>query len=208
MRPELVRKAIVWSVLSVAWALIAGLTSVIAGIAASSVALVGFGASSIVDGSASVVLVWRFRHESAGTRHVEDVERRAARAVGIALALVALYLVVGAIAALVRGEGPHRTPFGTALAAASLVVLPILAARKIALAGKLGSQALRSDGVLSAVGASLAGATLLGLGLNAAFGWWWTDAFAALALAAVLLREARTALTISPHEPPPAIEEA
>jgi divalent metal cation (Fe/Co/Zn/Cd) transporter len=202
VRSELVRKAVLWSVLSVAWALVAGATSVVAGIVASSVALVGFGASSIVDGSASVVLVWRFRHESAGTRHVEEVERHAARAVGAALATVATYLVVGAVIALVRGEGPHRTPFGSALAGASLLVLPILAARKIDLAGKLGSQALRSDGVLSAVGASLAAATLLGLALNATLGWWWTDAFAALALAMVLLREARAALTISPHERP------
>ena len=202
-RSELVGTAILWSVLSVCWAGLAGGASIVAGLAAASVALVGFGASSLVDGTASVVLVWRFRHERAGTRRVEHVERTAARVLGVALLVIAAYLAVGGVLALARGTGPDRTVFGAILAGASVCVLPVLAVRKIGLGRALGSQALRSDGVLSGVGASLAAATLLALVLDAAVGWWWCDAVAALALAGVLAREARTALTIAPHEHPP-----
>ena len=57
-------------------------SSLAAGIASSSVALVAFGANSVLDAMASAVLVWRFRHErSGGDAHA--VERRAAIAVGV-----------------------------------------------------------------------------------------------------------------------------
>jgi divalent metal cation (Fe/Co/Zn/Cd) transporter len=53
---------------------------------------------------------------------------------------------------------------------------------------------LRADGVLSAAGAILAAATLAGLALSEGLDWWWADSTAALAIAAVLLREGSLAL--------------
>ena len=76
------------------------------GCSAESVALVGFGLDSLVDGAVSVILVWRFRHERLSTRSVEELERRAARVVGVALALIAVYLAVRGVAALAEGAGP------------------------------------------------------------------------------------------------------
>ena len=74
--------AVSWCALSVAWAGIAGSTALIAGLVAGSVALIGFGADSIIDGSASAVLVWRFNAERSADSHSHAVERRAARLVG------------------------------------------------------------------------------------------------------------------------------
>lgn len=193
-RSQLLHRAIVWSRLSVAWALVAGVTSIVAGVVAGSIALVGFGASSVVDGSASIVLIWRFHTERSAPHRVEHVEHLAARAIGVALLTVSTYLVVGTLVSLHAGRGPERTPAGLALAASSMVVLPVLATRKIAIARGLRSRALRSDGVLSAAGALLAAATLLGLVLDAALHWWWSDAVAALVIAAVLIREGVTVL--------------
>jgi divalent metal cation (Fe/Co/Zn/Cd) transporter len=57
--------------------------------------------------------------------------------------------------------------------------------------GKVGleSRALRGDGILSLTGAVLAGITLASLALNDALRWWWSDAVAALVIAAFMLRE-------------------
>jgi hypothetical protein len=80
-----------WCAISVAWATFAGVSSLVAGLASSSVALVAFGANSLLDATASAVLVWRFRHERAGgDAHL--VERRAAMAVGVVMAGVGVYL--------------------------------------------------------------------------------------------------------------------
>ena len=178
-----------WSALSLTWASLVGVTSLIAGLAVSSVALVGFGANSILDGSASAVLLWRFRHERLATADAIAVERRAAIAVGTAMIGVALYLSVSAISALSTHSVPDRSAIGIVLTAASVFVFPVLARAKLRLAAPLGSTALRGDGVLSLAGAILAAATLASLILDAAFDWWWADAVAALLISGLLLAE-------------------
>lgn len=182
-------RAVWWCVLSVGWAVVAGAMAVVAGVLVGSIALLGFGADLIVDGSASAVLVWRFNAEREGASNAASVERRAARVVGGILVLIGLYLAVAAVVALANHSHPQRTVVGIALTAASLLVLPVLARAKLRLAGQLGSSALRGDGVLSLAGAALAGATLAGLLAESAFGWWWADALAALVIAGTLLRE-------------------
>jgi divalent metal cation (Fe/Co/Zn/Cd) transporter len=162
---------------------------VIAGLAASSLALVGFGANSTLDGAASAVLVWRFRHERGGAADPDAVERRAAAGVGAAMVAVALYLGVSAVNALASHSEPEGSGVGVALTAASVLVLPVLARAKLRLAAPLQSPALRGDGVLSLAGAVLAAATLVSLVLEAAFDWWWADATAALAISAALAIE-------------------
>ena len=193
-RHDLVVSAIRWSAVSVAWGVLVGATSLGAGVSAESVALVGFGLDSLVDGAVSVILVWRFRHERLSTRSVEELERRAARLVGVALALIAVYLAVRGVAALAEGAGPESSPLGLALTTASVVFLPVLSRAKLRLARPLESQALRADGILTAAAAALAAATLLALAADAALGWWWADSVAALLIAATLLRESTLTL--------------
>jgi divalent metal cation (Fe/Co/Zn/Cd) transporter len=173
----------------VAWALLVAVTSLAAGFAANSTALVGFGLSSFVDGTASSILVRRFRHERLDVRPTDELERRAAQTIGVILLLIAGYLAVRAISALADGSGPESSSLGVLLTGASMLVLPVLAGAKLRLAGPLESHALRADGILSAAGAILAVATLMGLLLNTTLDWWWTDSVAALMIAAVLLRE-------------------
>jgi divalent metal cation (Fe/Co/Zn/Cd) transporter len=193
-------EAIRWCALSVAWAMIVGVAALVAGFAAGVIALVGFGADSIVDGSASAVLVWRFRHERSTRRASDLVERRAARVVGAVLVVIGLYVSVSAVTALAGHSEPERSTAGVVLSAASILVLSVLARAKLRLAGLLSSPALRGDGVLSLAGAALATVTLASLVLTAAFGWWWSDAVAALAIALVLLREGGRVLASSQRE--------
>jgi divalent metal cation (Fe/Co/Zn/Cd) transporter len=196
-RHRLLHAATRWSALSLAWASLVGVTSLIAGVAVSSIALIGFGANSVLDGSASAVLVWRFRHEHLGTADADAVERRAALAVGAAMIGVGLYLCGGAINALAGHSEPERTAVGLALTAASVCVFPVLARAKLRLAAPLHSPALRGDGVLSLAGAVLAGVALTSLLLDAAFDWWWADAAGALLISAMLLGEGSRTIAVS-----------
>jgi len=173
----------------VAWAALVGVSSLVAGLVASSVALVAFGANSILDGTASGVLVWRFRHERPGA-DVAAVERRAALAVGIVMIAVALWIAASAVSALAAHSVPEASLVGIVLTTASLLVLPVLARAKLRLVAPLRSPGLRGDGVLSFAGAVLAAATLLSLVLDASLDWWWADAIAALLISALLLVEA------------------
>lgn len=180
--------AVKWCAASVAWASLAGGSSLVAGVASSSVALVAFGANSLLDATASGVLVWRFRHErSGGDAH--SVERRAGIAVGLVMAGVGLYLAARAISALIDHSAPESSLVGLVLTAASALVLSVLSLVKLRLATALESPGLRGDGVLSLAGAVLATATLLSLLLEAELDWWWTDSVAALLIAAVLVVE-------------------
>ena len=54
--------------------------------------------------------------------------------------------------------------------------------------------------MLSLAGAALATVTLASLVLDAAFGFWWSDAVAALVIALVLLREGGRILAPSQRE--------
>ena len=188
-RSNELRRAVWWCASSVAWAVLAGATALIVGVMVGSVALIGFGGDSIVDGGASAVLVWRFSAERSASSHADIVERRAARLVGAILVLIGVYLAVASLIALANHSQPEQTALGVALTAASIVVLPVLAQAKLRLAAQLTSSALHGDGVLSLAGAALATATLVSLLVDSAFGWWWADAVAALLIAATLLRE-------------------
>jgi divalent metal cation (Fe/Co/Zn/Cd) transporter len=183
------------SVASVIWAMAVGIAAVAAGAAARSVALVAFGIDSLVDGSASILLTWRFSLEGQSPDRAAGAEYLALRLVGVALLSAAAFVSAQAIMDLINRSGPSPTTVGLALAGASVLVLPLLAVIKLRLAGSLGSAALRGDGVLSAAGACLAAAALLGLILAGTFGWWWADSTAALIIATALAWEGWRALS-------------
>lgn len=160
--------------------------AIAAGILAGSVALIGFGIDSGIEGVASVVIIWRF----TGARMLSDAaEGRAQKLVALQFFLLAPYVGFEAIQALVDGDRPEVSPVGMVLTASSLIGMPLLGVAKQRVAATLGSQATHGEGTQNLLCAYLAGAVFLGLAGNALFGWWWLDAVAALAIAAVAARE-------------------
>jgi divalent metal cation (Fe/Co/Zn/Cd) transporter len=71
--------------------------------------------------------------------------------------------------------------------------MPLLARAKRRVGRQLGSRATESEGQQNMICAYLSIALLVGLGANAAFGWWWADPLAGLVIAAVAIREGRGA---------------
>lgn len=193
-RSDSLRTAVRLSSLSVLWNATAGVAAAVAGVLAGSLALLGFGLDSMVDGAASCVLIWRFSAEGRDPDRAEALEHVAARVVGITLGVIGLYVGVRAVVALAAGSEPGTSPAGLAVAAASMLALPPLAMAKRRTAARLGSRALRGDSVLTAIGAALAAATLADLAVSRGLGWWWADSVVALGVAGVLAREALAVL--------------
>lgn len=163
-----------------------GAVALVAGILAGSIALVGFGIDSAVEGLASVVIVWRF----TGSRlHSERAEQRAQQLVAAQFFLLAPYVTAEALHRLVAAERPETSWLGIGLTASSLAVMPVLGVAKRRLARQLGSAATRGEGTQNLLCAYLAAAVLAGLLGNTLFGLWWLDPAAALLIAGVALRE-------------------
>jgi divalent metal cation (Fe/Co/Zn/Cd) transporter len=189
-RDSLVRRARFLARLGLAWHAVEAAVAIAAGVAASSIALIGFGADSLVESAAGVVLLWRLGERRA---HSEDAERRAQRLIGLSFWMIAAYVGVEAIRSLVAGDEPSVSYVGIGLATVTLATMPPLAAAKTRVAHQLGSAATRSEGRQNLLCAYLSAALLVGLGANAAFGWWWADPVTALLIAGVAVNEGREA---------------
>jgi divalent metal cation (Fe/Co/Zn/Cd) transporter len=174
--------------LSLAWMTVEGAVGIAAGVAAGSIALVGFGLDSAIEGFASVIVIWRF----SGSRTLsETAERRAQKLVALSFFLLAPYVAVIATRDLVTGSHPHTSWVGIALAVVSLVAMPLLGRAKQRLGLRLDSTATAAEGTQNMLCAYLAAAVLVGLLGNALFGAWWLDPAAAFVIAGVALDEGR-----------------
>lgn len=188
-REEYVRLARLARLLS--WASLAivgaeGIVGIAAGIAAGSIALLGFGIDSVIEGLASLIIVWRF----TGARVTSDAaELRAQRLVAWQFFILAPYIAFGAVHDLWTGAAPDASWVGIALAAFSLVSMPILGRAKQAIGRRMGSIALQGEGSQNMLCAMMAAALLVGLLGNAVFGLWWLDPVAGLAIAGLAVRE-------------------
>lgn len=168
---------------SMAWMTAEAAVAISAGVIASSIALVGFGLDSVIEFAAAVIVVWQLRGEG------EDRETRPVRLIGVTFFALAVYLTVQSARDLAGHAHPEQSTAGLAVAAAALIVMPLLAAAKRRTGRALGNQTLIADSAESAFCAFTAAAALLGVGLNAWLGWWWADPAAGLVIAALAVRE-------------------
>jgi divalent metal cation (Fe/Co/Zn/Cd) transporter len=189
-RDRLIGRAKALSWLSLAWMTVEGAVAITAALMAGSVALLGFGIDSAIEGVASVIVIWRF----TGARRLSDgAELRAQKAVAISFFLLAPYIVQDAIRTLINGEHPTVSWVGIGLSISSMIVMPVLGRAKQRIGERLGSGATAGEGNQNLLCAYLAAGVLAGLSLNAAFGLWWADPVIAIAIAALAVREGREA---------------
>jgi divalent metal cation (Fe/Co/Zn/Cd) transporter len=167
-----------------------GTIGVVAGIVAGSIALLGFGLDSAIEGLASAIVVWRF----SGSRTLSETsERRAQKLVGVSFFLLAPYLAIEGLRALLSGAEADTSWVGIGLSIATLFVCQPLGFIKRRIGNQLGSSATAGEGTQNLLCGYLAGAVLIGLLGNTWFGLWWLDPIAALLIAAVAVVEGRKA---------------
>ena len=199
---RLVQLGITVEWITITWMVIEAVVSVIAAVLAGSIALIAFWLDSAVELISAGVLVWRLGIEIRGgsEEQAEHAERRAAGMVGWTLLLLGIYVVLSAGWGLWRHGAAESTAWGIAIAAAALIVMPMLVVIKRRIAHRIGSDALKADaaeGIVCAVCAYMAAVLLVGLVLRTVFGWWWTDPVVALGIVYFIVREGREAIEVS-----------
>jgi divalent metal cation (Fe/Co/Zn/Cd) transporter len=183
---ELARRVRLLSWLSLGAMSVEGVVAIVAGVLAGSIALVGFGLDSAIEGFASVIIIWRF----TGSRVMsQTAEHRAQKLVAIQFFILAPYVGFESVRALAGGEHPEVSVLGMALAVFSLVTMPLLGIAKQRIAEQIGSAATKGEGRQNVLCAYLAGALLIGLAGNALAGAWWLDPMVGLLIAGVAVRE-------------------
>ncbi len=189
-RAALVSRTRLLAWIGLGWHVVEAAVAIIAGVVAGSIALVGFGADSLIEAAAGIVVIWLM----AGERSASAAsERRAQQLVAMSFLLLAAYIGVEATRDLAGGQHPQVSWVGIGLSVVTLATMPPLARAKRRVADQLGSAATASESRQTMLCAYLSAALLIGLVANAALGWWWADPAAALVIALAAVSEARDA---------------
>jgi divalent metal cation (Fe/Co/Zn/Cd) transporter len=189
-RGRLQKRALMLEYATIVWNIGEAFFTITLGVMAGSLALIGFGSDSIIEVFASSVVVWHVR-----PGHEEDHPgrtRRALRLVAGAFALLGVVLAVVSIRDLVTGRRAEESIVGIIYLSVTAIVMFALAIEKRRVASELDSAPLRSEASMTFLDGVLSTLTLLGLSLNAAFGWAWADPAAALFVAFAAFSEARS----------------
>jgi divalent metal cation (Fe/Co/Zn/Cd) transporter len=189
-RSRWVRRARLLAWVGIGWHAIEAAVAIGAGVVAGSIALIGFGADSLIEAAAGLVVLWRFGAARASS---EDAEARAQKLIAVSFYALAAYVGVEAVRSLAGGHHPEVSGVGIALSVVTLATMPPLAIAKARVAERLGSSATKSESRQTLLCAYLSAALLVGLGANALGGWWWADPLTALVIAGVAVREGREA---------------
>jgi cation diffusion facilitator family transporter len=188
-RQGLHRRALRLENFTIGWNLIEAVVAIGAGILAGSVALIGFGVDSSIEVISALGLLWRLRKAgpTATVQQESAAERRALYIVAATFFLLAAYISVEAITALIGQDAPETSTVGLVLSVLSLAIMPALAWWKQRTGREMGSRALVADAAETWVCSYLSLALLAGVGLYFLFDWWWADPAGALAMLPVIV---------------------
>ncbi len=185
---SLLKQGLLLEYVTLGWNVVGVVIVIIAAYTAHSVALAGFGLDSLIEIFASVVVVWQL------TGVNQQRERLALRLIGIAFIALVIYILTQLAYILLTGTHATTSVGGSAWIAATFIVMLLLASGKRVTGQRLQNEVLLTEGRVTLVDAYLAGAVLIGLILNAFFGWWWADPLASLVIVYYGIREAIHAL--------------
>ena len=184
---RLKRQGFLLEYLSMAWMTLEALIAIAAGLVANSIALIGFGLDSVIEFVAAGVVIWELRGAD------QERERSATRIIGLTFFILAAYVAVESIRDLLTHARPGRSLPGLAITVAALIVMPALAMGKRQVGRALNNRTLLADAAETTFCALLSATAILGLGLNAVFGWRWADPLAALVIAGLAVKEGQEA---------------
>jgi len=187
-RAALVQRGLRLSYFTIAYNTLEAIVSIASGLASGSIALIGFGIDSAIEVTSSGVSQWRLRRDWDESRR-QRVEMVSHRIIGWTFLALALYVAVDGIQSLVTREEPEKSLPGIAILVTSVIVMPVLAKAKRRVASSMNSGALRADAKQTSLCAYLSLIALTGVALNAAFGLWWADPVAALAMVPIIAKE-------------------
>ncbi len=187
---RLYRKGLRLEYFTIAYNILEATASIIFGSIARSIALIGFGLDSIVETLSGLVLIWRLRQHGRISEVAEErLEKRATRLVAITFFVLGAYVLFQSVKNLVLAVIPAPSLPGIVIAAASIVVMPLLTWQKYRTGKQINSRALVADSKETLACAFLSVALLLGLGANYLIGFWQADPIVGLIISIFLFRE-------------------
>lgn len=169
---------------TITWNVAEAIIGTVAAITARSPALLGFALDSVIEVLSALMIAWQFTRTDP-----ERFERTALRGIGVAFFLLAGYVAVSSVSALVTGSAAEHSLVGIILTGVSLVVMPALAWLEFRTGRELGSASVIADAKQLLLCIQLSGTVFLGLILTTTLGWWWADPVAALLVAILAVRE-------------------
>ncbi|MFC8655987.1 cation transporter [Streptomyces parvus] len=190
-RDALARRIRLLVAATIAYNVIEAVVALTAGTLASSSALIGFGLDSVIEVSSAAAVAWQFSAREHAVR--EARERTALRIIAVSFLALAAYVTVDAVRALTGTGDAEPSPLGIVIAALSLAIMPFLSAAQRRAGREIGSASTVADSKQTLLCTYLSAVLLVGLILNAAFGWSWADPAAALAIAGIAVKEGREA---------------
>ncbi len=183
----LLRRGLWLEYATLGWNIIGTIITLIAAVRTGSTALAGFGLDSAIEIFASVVVVWQLKGIEQGR------ESLALKLIGAAFFALATYVLLQSGWTLLANAHPAPSLVGIVWLGVTCAVMLLLAWGKSVTGGQLGNPVLTTEARVTLIDAALAGAVLIGIGLNALFGWWWADPFAGLVIVYYGLTEGRAA---------------
>ena len=106
---------------------------------------------------------------------------------------LAVYVTAAAVWQLWNGTGEKFSWLGFVVAAVAIPAMRYLAQRKIAIAEKIGSRALRADAMEAVTCGWLSFVVVISLAAQWLIGAWWIDGIGSLAIVYFLVKEGREA---------------
>lgn len=191
-RSVLTRRVRLLVTATIAYNVIEAGVAVAAGTMASSTALVGFGLDSVIEVSSAAAVAWQFAARDHAVR--EARERRTLRIIAVSFFALAAYVTAESLRALVTHAAAEESAPGIALAALSLVIMPLLSYAQRRTGRELGSASAVADSKQTLLCTYLSAALLAGLVANAVLGWTWADPAASLVIAVAAVHEGRETL--------------
>jgi divalent metal cation (Fe/Co/Zn/Cd) transporter len=184
---SLLRRGLWLEYATLGWNVVGTVIVLIAAARAGSAALAGFGLDSAIEIFASVVVVWQLKGLE------QDREVLALKLIGTAFIALAIYVLVQSVWTLLADAHPAPSLLGIVWLVVTCAVMLLLAWGKLVTGRQLGNFVLTTEARVTLIDAALAGAVLIGVGLNALFGWWWADPLAGLVIVYYGLTEGRAA---------------
>lgn len=190
----MIRQAFRLEWLTIGWMTVEAIVAIASGLAAGSLVLMAFGLDSLIELASAGVLIWRLTIElRRGESFSEETERMASRIAGALLLTLAAYVTIASEWSLWTRSGEAFSWPGLIVALAAIPSMRYLAHRKIAIAEKLGSRALRADAMEAVTCGWLSFVVVISLAAQLAVGAWWIDGVASLAIVWLLVKEGREA---------------
>ena len=180
---KLHKKALLYEYITIAWNIFEGIVCVTIGILSGSVVLMAYGLESGVEVFASSLVVWDLK---GGKKEREKI---ALKLIGLAYFVVSLYILIDAIESLLKRTHPEASIPGIIFIVITVIMMMILGFGKKKIGKQMKSDTVLADAKFTLIDGGLAGAVLVGLVLNAFFGWWWADQVMAMFLAGVAFKE-------------------